>query len=111
MVLLRFARCGLMTSMADDVVVTNNEDEHRYEARIGDELAGVAEYTLAPGLVTFTHPEVQDAFEGRGVGSALARTALDEVRAAGERAVRPLCPFIRAWIERHPAYQDLVAPR
>jgi predicted GNAT family acetyltransferase len=100
-----------MTSMADDVVVTNNEDEHRYEARIGDELAGVAEYSLGQGLITFTHTEVQDAFEGRGVGSALARTALDEVRAAGERKVRPLCPFFRTWIERHPAYQDLVASR
>lgn len=97
-----------MTSMADDLVVTNNEDEHRYEAHIGEELAGIAEYSLGEGLVTFTHTEVQDAFEGRGVGSALARTALDEVRAAGERTVRPLCPFFRTWIERHPAYQDLV---
>ena len=99
-----------MASMADDVVVTNNEDQHRYEARIGDELAGFAEYTLGQGLITFSHTEVQDAFEGRGVGSALARAALDEVRAAGERKVRPLCPFIAKWIERHPAYQDLVAP-
>ena len=100
-----------MTSMADDLVVTNNEDEHRYEAHIGEELAGIAEYSLGEGLVTFTHTEVQDAFECRGVGSALARTALDEVRAAGELKVRPLCPFFRTWIERHPAYQDLVAPR
>jgi len=100
-----------MTSMAENVVVTNNEDQHRYEARIGDEAAGFAEYALAQGLITFTHTEVQDAFEGQGVGSALARSALDEVRAAGDRKVRPLCPFIRSWIERHPAYQDLVDPR
>ncbi len=97
-----------MTSMADDVVVTNNEDEHRYEARIGGALAGVVEYALTDGLITFIHTEVGDAYEGRGVGSALARTALDEVRAAGERQVRSLCPFVRTWIERHPAYRDLL---
>ena len=56
----------------------------------------------------FTHTEVFDAFEGKGVGSALARGALDAVRADGTRQVLPRCPFIRGWIERHPDYQDLV---
>ena len=97
-----------MTEQASHVVVGDDTDRSRYEAHIGEELAGIAEYSLGEGLVTFTHTEVQDAFEGRGVGSALARTALDEVRAAGELKVRPLCPFFRTWIERHPAYQDLV---
>lgn len=97
-----------MTSMADDLVVTNNADEQRYEARVGGVLAGAAYYALTEGLITFTHTEVEPAFEGRGIGSALAKTALDEVRAADERKVRPLCPFFRTWIERHQAYQDLV---
>ena len=52
--------------------------------------------------------EVDDAFEGQGVGSALARTALDDVRASGRSAV-PKCPFIRGWIDKHPDYADLVA--
>ena len=56
----------------------------------------------------FTHTEVEDRFEGQGVGSALARFALDDVRAAGTRKVLPLCPFIKGWIEKHPDYADLV---
>jgi predicted GNAT family acetyltransferase len=94
-----------------DVVTTNNPERTRYEAHIDGELAGFAEYKLTERLVVFTHTEVDDRFAGRGVGSALARFALDDVRAAGERKVLPLCPFIKGWIEKHPDYQDLVSDR
>ena len=53
-------------------VVADNPSASRYEARIGDELAGFAEYQLTDELVVFTHTEVRPAFEGAGVGSALA---------------------------------------
>ena len=91
-----------------DVVVTDNPAESRYEARIDGELAGVAEYHLTKASIVFTHTEVLDGFEGKGVGSALARTALDDVRAKGERHVVPVCPFIHGWIDDHPEYADLV---
>jgi uncharacterized protein len=91
-----------------DVQVTNNEAEKRYEARIGDELAGSAYYDAADDLVVFTHTEVDEAFEGHGVGSALARAALDDVRADGRRRVIARCPFIKGWIDRHPDYRDLL---
>jgi predicted GNAT family acetyltransferase len=91
-----------------DVEVTNNEAEHRYEARVDGELAGAAYYDTADDLIVFTHTEVDDAFEGHGVGSTLARAALDDVRADGRRKVIARCPFIRAWIDRHPDYQDLL---
>ena len=91
-----------------DVEVTNNEAEHRYEARVGGELAGSAYYDAADDLIVFTHTEVDDAFEGKGVGSALAKGALDDVRADGRRKVVPRCPFIKGWIDRHPDYQDLL---
>ena len=91
-----------------DVEVTNNETEHRYEARVGGELAGSAYYDSADDLIVFTHTEVDDAFEGKGVGSALAKFALDDVRADGRRKVVPRCPFIKGWIDRHPDYQDLL---
>lgn len=94
--------------MADDVVVTNNPDEKRYEARLGDALAGFAEYQLTDELIIFTHTEVDPAFEGKGVGSALAKFALDDVREAGTRKVMPLCPFIKGWIGRHRDYIPLV---
>ena len=91
-----------------DVDVTLNEAEKRYEARVGGELAGAAYYDAADDLIVFTHTEVDDAFEGQGVGSALARGALDDVRADGRRKVIARCPFIKGWIDRHPDYQDLL---
>ena len=67
-------------------------------------LAGFADYELTDDLVVFTHTKVDPAFEGRGVGSALARFALDQVRDDGTRKAFAVCPFIKGWIERHPAY-------
>ena len=96
------------TSNDTTVTVTDNPDEQRFEARVDGELAGFAEYKLREGVIVFTHTEVDDAFEGRGVGSQLARQALDTVRDAGERRVVPRCPFIKAWIDRHPDYRELL---
>jgi predicted GNAT family acetyltransferase len=91
-----------------DVEISNNESESRYEAYVDGELAGFSAYELGPRLIRFTHTEVDDAYEGHGVGSALAKGALDDVRRDGTRKVIPLCPFIKKWIEDHPDYQDLV---
>jgi predicted GNAT family acetyltransferase len=91
-----------------DVEVTDNPAENRYEARVEGELAGFAAYHLTRSSIVFTHTEVDPAFKGRGVGSALARFALDDVRAKGERDVVPVCPFIHGWIDDHPDYADLV---
>jgi len=89
------------------VQVTNNPEKQRYEAHLDGELAGFAEYMLTNELITFTHTEVDRKFEGKGVGSALVRGALDDVRAAGERKVLPLCPFVKGWMAKHADYQDL----
>ena len=95
--------------MADiDVQVTDNEAEKRFEARVDGELAGSAYYDTADDLIVFTHTEVDDAYEGKGVGSALAKGALDAVRADGRRKVVARCPFIAGWIDRHEDYQDLL---
>lgn len=91
-----------------DVDVRRNDEQHRYEAFIDDERVGFAEYQLTDDLVVFTHTEVEDRCEGMGVGSALARFALDDVRREGGRRVLPLCPFIKGWINHHPDYKDLV---
>ncbi len=91
-----------------DVTVRNNPELNRYEALIGEQVAGFARYRLSDDRITFVHTEVDDAFEGQGVGGVLARGALDDVRADGTRTVRPLCPFIKGWIEKHPDYADLV---
>jgi predicted GNAT family acetyltransferase len=90
--------------MATDV----QRREHDYEITVDGTHAGLAAFVERPGVVVFTHTEIDDAFEGQGIGSALARAALDDVRARGLK-VNPRCPFIKAWIERHPDYQELVA--
>ena len=90
------------------VEVARNDELRRYEARIDGALAGFAEYQLTDQLVVFTHTEVDPAFEGQGVGSAIARWALDDVRDDGTRKVLPLCPFISGWIARHDDYRPLV---
>ena len=87
---------------------TRNDEANRYEARVDGALAGIAEYTLTSEVITFTHTEVDDAYEGQGVGSALAQGALDDAIRRGDRRIKVVCPFIRAWIERHPDYQHLL---
>lgn len=97
--------------MPETVHVTDNADKRRYEAHLAGELAGFAEYQLADQLIVFTHTEVDQVHEGKGIGSALARFALDDVRERGGRRVLALCPFIKAWMLRHPDYADLLYDR
>jgi predicted GNAT family acetyltransferase len=70
-------------------------------------VAGFADYRRRGSTISFTHTVIDPSFEGRGLGSILARGALDAARDAG-MAVLPFCPFIRRYIQRHPAYLDLV---
>ena len=108
------------TSHADDgqatasptVTVTRSADRRRYEASLGGTVAGFVDYQETSELVVLTHTEVDPSFEGRGVGSALARAALDDVR---ERRLKALvvCPFILGWLRRHHDHVDVLfnAPR
>lgn len=91
-----------------EVEVVDNSAAGRFEARVDGQLAYTA-YHRSPGTITFTHTEVPPALEGHGIGAALARAALEHARAEGLRVV-PLCPFIAAYIRRHPEYQSLVRP-
>ena len=90
-----------------ETTVTDVPDADRYEIRDGDTLLGVAAYQRRGGTVVFTHTEVDPDSGRSGLGSTLVRGALDDVRAHGRQAV-PRCSFVRAWIDRHPDYADLV---
>lgn len=87
--------------------VAHVPDLSRWEVRVGSELAGFTDYVVRKDRFVFHHTEIGDEFSGLGLGSILARDALDEVRSMG-RSLVPLCPFIRGWILRHPEYDDLV---
>jgi uncharacterized protein len=96
--------------VADDtaeVSVADNPAANRYEVSVDGKVVGFSAYVLRPDRVIFTHTEVDPALEGRGIGSRLARGALDDARTRGLR-VTPRCPFIAAYVRRHPEYEDLV---
>ena len=89
------------------VTVRDHRDADRFEAVDAEgAVAGFAEYKRYDDRIVFTHTEVQEAFEGKGIGSTLVREALDAARAEGLRVV-PQCPFVKAWIARHPDYADV----
>lgn len=96
-----------MTTDADGALrVVDAPERSRYEAVRDGEVVGFAGYQKTAAIVVFTHTEVGRAHEGQGVGGALVKGALDHVRTTGLR-VLPLCPFVRAWMVRHPEYGDL----
>lgn len=94
---------------APDARLSTNEDQQRYELHVGPALAGVAEFRPAGPARMLTHTEIEPAFEGQGLASRLIRYALDDLRAQGLQVV-PMCPFVAAFIRRHPEYVDLVQP-
>ena len=91
-----------------NVTVVDNGAESRYEARVGDVLAGYSAYQNSTSIVIIEHTEVDPSFEGQGVGSALVQGALDDIRRRGDRKVLAVCPFVRVWLGKHRDYQDLV---
>ncbi len=90
-----------------EIVVRDDPDQHRCTVAVDGVVAGFAIYHVRGGRHIFVHTEIDPAFEGQGLGSVLARGALDDVEAKNGTVV-PLCPFIAGWIDRHPAYQALV---
>ena len=91
-----------------DVEVTNNTEAHRFEVNLDGETA-FAEYRLKPGQIILPHTVVPPAFEGKGVAGALARYAFGYARAEGLKVI-PTCPFMSAWVKKHPEQQDIVDP-
>ena len=87
--------------------IRQNAAHNRFELDVDGHTATAA-YRLAPGTITFTHTEVPEALAGRGIGSKLARGALDSVRAQGLKVIAE-CPFIAAYIAKHPEFANLTA--
>ncbi len=88
-----------------DPDIRDNPARHRYELTVDDATAFVT-YRRQDGVITFVHTEVPSSMESRGIGSRLARHVLDAARQDGLRVV-PMCPFIAAWMKKHPEYDDL----
>jgi hypothetical protein len=85
--------------------VVNNREHHRYELADEGHIAA-SYYKVADGVITFMHTEVPPELGGKGVGSKLVKGALDQARAEGLKVVA-LCPFVKAYIDKHSDYADL----
>jgi hypothetical protein len=94
-------------SAEPEIVVSDAPERRRFEVTVDGELAGFLVYRAREGLIALIHTEVEDGFEGRGLGGRLARFALDQARERG-LAVLPFCAFVNDWIKRHREYVDLV---
>ena len=86
--------------------IRNNTQLNRFELDVDGHTA-VSYYKLTPGVITFTHTEVPQELSGRGIGSRLARGALEAARAQGLKVVAT-CPFVSAYIGKHPEFGDLL---
>jgi uncharacterized protein len=87
-------------------VVSNNPAHHCYELKVDGHIAATY-YKIADGVITFIHTEVPPELGGKGIGSKLIKGALDQVRTDGLKVIAQ-CAFVRAYIEKHPDYADLL---
>jgi hypothetical protein len=94
-------------SAEPEIVVSDAPERKRYEVTVDGESAGFLVYRAKKGLLALIHTEVEDRFEGQGLGGRLARFALDQAREQG-LAILPFCPFVNDWMKRHREYVDLV---
>jgi uncharacterized protein len=90
-----------------DTVVVDNPAQSRFEIWVDGHVAGFARYRPTPGKIVFTHTEIDPVYEGEGLGSQLASGALDAARARS-LGIEPQCPFIAAYVKRHPEYESMV---
>ena len=91
-------------------VITDAPERERYEAHLDSELAGILEYVHKRERIALIHTEVLPIHEGRGVGSALVRFALDDARRRGLRVIAT-CPYVQGYLTRHPEDDDIVLGR
>jgi predicted GNAT family acetyltransferase len=90
------------------MTIINNQRDSQYETSVDGHLAYAAYEMLHPDTIVFTHTKVPEALGGRGIAGSLAKFALDDVRARKLKVIAR-CPFIKAYIEKHPEYQDLLS--
>ena len=86
--------------------VIDNKGRQRFELEVEGHLA-VSFYKMDDNVITFIHTEVPPELGGKGVGSALVKGALDQVRADGLKVIAQ-CSFVNAYIGKHAEYADLL---
>jgi len=87
--------------------ISDVTDEQRYVLTVDGRRVGRLDYVLEGDMFVAKHVVVETAYEGQGLGTALVRHVLDEVRETG-LALRPECPFVVYFLREHPEYADLL---
>lgn len=95
--------------MTNPSSVADNPARNRFEIDLGDSEFAFAAYNLLPGAIRFYHTEVPASHGGQGLGTALIKAGLAAARERGLKVI-PICPFFRAYLNKHPEEQDLVPP-
>ncbi len=93
-----------MPNPTDQVV--NNPEKYRFEIVSGAQVSRL-DYRLGRDRIALVHTEVPDDLQGQGMGSALVVTALDYAK-GNNLIVLPYCPFVAAYVERHPEWSDVI---
>lgn len=88
------------------MIVIDNKESKRFEHHVDGNIAFV-DYILAKGKIFLTHTEVPQGLEGKGIASGLVKSVLHEVKDRDLTLV-PMCPFVAAYIKRHPEWKELV---
>lgn len=98
-----------MPEQPETVRVAHEDEAGRFAIYVDDALAGFADYRPTPRGEgrAFVHTEIDPAFGGRGLAGTLVAQALASTRAEGLRIV-PYCPFVAAWLKKHPEYDEIV---
>jgi predicted GNAT family acetyltransferase len=90
---------------AEDFDLHVNEEKQRYELHIGEHIP-LIDYKRVENTIYLTHTGVPAALKGQGVGSALVKKTLKDIKQK-ELTLIPICPFIISYLKRHPEWQSL----
>ena len=90
------------------LAIRHEPDARRFTADVGGKTAYITYRELDPQLLELDHTYVPHERRGGGIASQLTSRALEYAREHGFRVV-PSCPFVAAYIERHPEYRELRA--
>ncbi len=86
--------------------IHHHPELQRFDCRV-EGLLSVCAYRMQDGVMLMTHTEVPPRLEGRGIAAALVHAALAHAAAQGLK-VRPLCSYVRSYMQRHPETQALI---
>lgn len=82
------------------------ESDH-YTISVEGKAVGKAEFSDRGDRRIFTHTEVDDAYEGRGLATILIGEALQKTRDDGLRIVAQ-CPMVANYVSKHDEFKDVV---